>query len=108
MVSKVISGVVLIGLCSGCAVDGRLYTNKIVSYSEDFDRTPRGSKVCYIDDFKVKEPFSGYDVSAEWMTSSVYEQARNADIGEIYYADLKIFSVMFGIYSQKTLIIYGE
>lgn len=95
-------------LCSACALDGRLYTNKVVPYSEDFNQTPIGSKSCMVDDFKVKEPFTGINASAEWMTSSVYEKATEAGITKIYYADLRVFSLLGGIYSNKALIVYGD
>lgn len=85
-----------------------MYTNKVIPFSEDFINTPRGSKVCYIHDFKIKEPISGYNVSAQWMTSSVVEKARAAGIERIYYADLKIFNILSKIYSKKTLIVYGD
>jgi len=89
-------------------LDGRLYTSKTVTFSEDFKETPVGSKVCYVDDFKVQEPISGYNVNAQWMTSSVIEKARQAGITKIYYADLKVFTVLMGVYSKKTLVIYGD
>ena len=109
MAIKSIILLVLISFVSSCSMlDGRLYTNKVIPYSEDFKETPIGSKVCYVDDFKVKEPVSGYNISAEWMTSSVIEQARQEGISKIYYADLRVFSILMGIYSKKTLIVYGD
>lgn len=95
-------------VCSGCAVDGRLYTNKTIPYSTDFDRTSVGLKKCTIDDFKVKEPFSGLGVSAEWMNDSVLQKAKESGITTIHFADLKVLSVWFGIYTKKTLVVYGE
>jgi len=35
-------------------------------------------------------------------------EARKAGIEEIYFADLKVFSILLGIYSKKTLIVYGK
>lgn len=89
-------------------LDGRIYTNKTIAYSDDFNKTPIGSKVCYIEDFKIKEPVSGYNINAEWMTSSVVEQARQSGISKIYFADVKVFSILMGIYSKNTLVVYGE
>ncbi len=89
-------------------LDGRLYTSKTIHYSENFNETPVGSKVCYVDDFKVQEPVSGYNINAQWMISSVVEKARQAGITKIYYADLKVFSILMGIYSKKTLVVYGD
>ena len=89
-------------------MNGRLYTNKVVPYSQNFDNTKLGTKVCYISDFKIKEPFSGYNISAEWMTSSIILKAREAGISTIYYADLKVFSILSSLYTIKTLMIYGD
>ena len=102
----VISALLLI--CASCSVNGLLYTNKVIPYSDNFKETPIASKVCYVDDFKVKEPVSGFNLQAEWMTSAVINEARKAGIKEIHYADMKIFSVLLGLYTKKTLIVYGD
>ena len=108
MVNKAIIGCALLLLCTSCAIDGRLYTNKVIPYSSDFNLTPAGSKSCEIDDFKVKEPVSRFNISAEWMTSSVYEEANKAGITNIYYADLRKFSLLGGIFSKTVLIVHGD
>jgi len=108
MAIKYILPCLLLILFASCTTDGRLYTNKVIPYSDEFERTPIGSKRCFITDFKVKEPVSGYNISAEWMTSSVYEKVLEAGITKVYYADLKIFSILQGVYSKKTLIVYGD
>lgn len=95
-------------LCTSCAINGLLYTDIVVPVSDDFTQTPIGTKVCYIDDVKLKEPFSGFGLSAEWMSSSIYEKAREAGLEKIYYADMRILSVFRGIYKKQTLIVYGD
>jgi len=107
MVSKSILILLLI-FCSSCSIDGRLYTNKVVPFSEDFNKTKIGSKKFIIDDFKIKEPISGFNVTVEWMTSNLKESATKAGLKNIYYADLRVFSALLGIYSKKTLIVYGD
>lgn len=108
MATKLIVSSLLLLFCTSCSMDGRLYTNKVIPYSENFHESPKGAKVCYVEDFKVKEPVSGYNISAEWTTSAIIEKARSAGIEKIHYADLKIFSILMGIYSKKTLIVYGD
>ena len=108
MATKLILSFLIMLFCTSCSMDGRLYTNKVIPFSENFHETPKGSKICYVKDFKVKEPVSGYNISAEWTTSAIIEQARKAGIEKIHYADLKIFSVLLGIYSKRTLIVYGD
>jgi len=107
-VIKICLFVSLLLSCTSCSLNGRLYTNKVVPYSQNFDNTKLGNKVCYVTDFKVKEPFSGYNVSAEWMTSSIIQKAREAGISKIYYADMKMFSILSSLYTEKTLVIYGD
>jgi hypothetical protein len=94
--------------CCSCSMDGRLYTNKVVPFSEDFNRTKVGTKKFIIDDFKIKEPVSGFNITVEWMNSNLKESATKAGIKHIYYADLRVFSAFLGIYSKKTLIVYGD
>jgi len=67
-----------------------------------------GTKACYVDDYKVKEPLSGYDIQAEWMTSVVIQKAKDAGMQKLYYADLRVVTYLFGIYTNKTLIVYGD
>ena len=90
------------------SIDGRIYTDKVVPYAYNMNETPLATKVCYVKDFKVQEPVTGYNVQAEWMTSAVIEKAREAGIKQIHYADLRIFSILLGLYTRKTLIIYGD
>lgn len=106
--SKILLGCVVLLLCTSCAIDGRLFTSKVIPYSTDFNQTPAGSKSCEIDDFKVKEPVSRFNISAEWTTSSVYEKATEAGITNIYYADVRKFSILGGIFSKKVLIVHGD
>ena len=108
MANKILFGCAVLFLCTSCAMDGRLYTNKVSPYSNDFNQTPVGSKSCEINDFKIKEPFSRLRISAEWTTSSVYEKAKEAGITNIYYADVRKFSLLGGIYSKKVLIVHGD
>ena len=108
MATRLFILLLLMLLATSCSLDGRLYTNKVIPYSDDFNSTPVGTKVCYIDDFKVKEPITGYNVSAEWMRSNLLQEAQKAGLKKVYYADLKVFSILLGIYSKKTLIVYGE
>ncbi|MCM8538147.1 MAG: hypothetical protein NE334_19545 [Lentisphaeraceae bacterium] len=108
MATKSIILAVLMCLSSSCAIDGRLYTKKVMPFTENFHQTPVGSKVCYVDDFRIKEPVSGYNVSAEWMRSNLLTEAQKAEMTKIYYADVETFSFLLGIYTRKTLRIYGD
>ena len=96
----------IIPLITGCVSTGRLYTNIIMPYSTDFNHTPVGSNRCAVDFRRVTDPV--YGVSAEWSEDDIVGAAREWGITNFYYADMKIFSVMFGAYRCKTLIVYGD
>jgi len=76
--------------------------------TEEFDKTPVGSKACVVRSHKFREPVSGYGVTAEWDANTVRAAARRAGFTNIYYADLQTLSVCFGIYRQRVLIVYGD
>ena len=106
-IKQTICLIVMLSCCS-CTINGRLYTDKVVPFSENFHNTEVGTKSFIIDDFKVKEPISGYNISVEWMNSTLKEKATKAGIKNIHYADLRIFSVLLGVYSKNSLIVYGD
>lgn len=68
----------------------------------------RGKKRCEVRNHKVKSPLGDGQISAEWNTSVIAKAAREAGIEQIYYADKRTFSVLFGLYRRETLIIYGD
>jgi hypothetical protein len=47
-------------------------------------------------------------VSALWSNKAIAEACKEAGISKIYYADRRTFSVLFGSYRKRTLIIYGD
>lgn len=91
--------------CIGCGV---LYTNVVKPHSTDFNNTQIGSKHCTINDHKIKEPITGYSMSAEWITKEIAGAIKEAGIEKINYTEMKTFSVFFGAYKCKTLIVYGD
>ncbi|MBN1847868.1 MAG: hypothetical protein JW932_04715 [Deltaproteobacteria bacterium] len=94
----------LIVLFTGYACSGRLYSNTVRPYTTNFDNTPIGSKVCILRDHTVQVN----RVSAEWVTEHFADALRTAGIKKVYYAELKTFIILFGLYQRKTLIIYGD
>ena len=87
---------------------GQLYTNVIRPYSMDFHDTTVGAKRCVFDEYSVKEPVSGYNISVEWRAENIKTAARKGGIKRITCIDEQTFSVLFGIYKRKRLIIYGD
>ncbi|MBU0485705.1 MAG: TRL-like family protein [Proteobacteria bacterium] len=101
-------------LFSGCSgildtsPSGRLYTNIIRPHSLDFKRTAVGTKRCIIDEYKLQEPLTGYDLSVELTTDLILATAKEAGISKISFTELQTVSFLMGIYSRRRLIIYGD
>jgi TRL-like protein family len=93
---------------AGCAPVGLLYSNTVIPYSEEFHVTPVGTKTCAIKANQIKEPVTGYGVSAEWTTSYLLREAKKAGISDIDYIDKRTLSILNGLYKRETLIVHGD
>lgn len=93
---------------SGCAAPGLLYTDIVMPYTVDMNRTPVGSRRFTIDEYRIREPVSGYGIYALWQNREVQAAARQANITRIQHADRRTLSILGGVYRKRTLIIYGE
>lgn len=109
VIKGVVSLLLFLLLC-GCAKMqiALLYSNTVAPYSEEFAATPTGSKRCVINTHEIKDPLSGYSLTAEWSTSKILEQAHQAGIKKIDYIDLKTISILNGVYRRESLIVYGD
>ena len=108
MATKLLFWAAALLITAGCSVPGRLYTNTTEPYTKNFDLTPVGTKTLVLKDYRLKEPISGYSISAEWTTDYILTAAGRAGITNVYYADLHTFALFLGIYKRKELIIYGD
>lgn len=108
--STAINSVVLllVLLLSGCGQIALLYSNKVTPYSKEFNATRIGSKSCIIDTHKIRDPLSGYSLTAEWSTNKILNETRKAGIKKIYFIDLKTLSILNGLYRRESLIVYGD
>lgn len=83
-------------LTSGCVV-----TNVKIPLDTDLDKTQLGSK-------------TGESTSQSvlwlvaWGDSGTQAAAQAAGITTLLHADQKIFSVLFGLYSKQTTVVYGD
>lgn len=100
--------ILIVLVITGCAGPGLLYTDVITPYSLDSKGTPVGSRQCTVAEYRLREPVTRFGVSALWSNKAVAEACKEAGISEIYYADRRTFSVLFGSYRKRTLIIYGD
>ena len=99
---------VLLLLLSGCVSRPMLYSHVTEPATKKFQQTPVGSKQCLVHGYRVREPFTGHGISAEWDTHYLNQVALQAGITNVYYADIETLSIFFQIYQRRTLIIYGD
>lgn len=95
-------------LAAGCMRQGWIYSHTTEPYTESFCQTPVGSKRTVVEDFKVREPVSGYGISAEWGIRAVRDAACAAGMTNIYYADIETLSILSDLFRRRRLIVYGE
>lgn len=98
----------LLVACTGCASRALLYSRVTEPATENFRHAPVGKKQCSVPGYRVREPITGYGISAEWDTRYLKRAALEAGITNIYYADLETLSILFRVYQRRTLIIYGD
>lgn len=98
---------ILLG-CQACGLRGLIYSEWTEPYTKDFRQTPVGSLRVTVKDTRIEEPVSGYNLSAEWQIDVIIDAAREQGMTNIHYIDIEYFSVLGGIYSNKTFIVYGD
>jgi hypothetical protein len=108
LAAAIVSGVLLLGGCAGGAPTGLLYTKVTQPYMRDFHQTPVGSKRCILTDQQIKDVVTGSGMSVQWSEAAIRQAAREQGITTINHSDQELFSVLFGVYSRKQLIVYGD
>ena len=97
---------VMSALLSGC-VRGYLYTNTVEPYCTDMQSTPRAERRSDSGIMSVSIPrLPG--ARTVWSSNAIGDAAKQAGIREVYYCDLKRFSVLGGIYGSESLVVYGK
>lgn len=89
----------------GCTY-GLLYTSTTKPYVLNFDKTPNGITQPVGSAKMISIPTTA--ISAGWSNRAIGEAAKNAGLEEIYYADLQTFSILLGLWEQKSLQVYGR
>ena len=83
-------------MTSGC-----LYTDVKVPLDTDLDRTQLGSKV-------GESTSKGVMWLVAWGDAGTQAAAQNGGITTILHADRKVYSILFGLYSTQTTVVYGD
>jgi hypothetical protein len=83
------------------ALTGCLYADIKTPLDIDADKTAIGSKV-------GKSTIESVLWLVAWGDASTDAAAKNGNISVIYHMDRESFSILFGLYSKSTTIVYGE
>jgi hypothetical protein len=103
-----VAGLFTWALLSGCgSIRGAVYENYRMPYTVDLDETPVSFNAGTGKIIEVKEPFTGYDITAEFNSNAVGDIARQHGITKVYWADIEMFNLL-GVWKEKRLFIYGE
>jgi hypothetical protein len=93
---KILVLTALVLFCSGCA-----YTNIQMPLDKDFDKTELG---------ELQGEASTHSVLylVSWGDSGSKAAADQGNVKLIRHADRKILSVLFGLYTRMTTVVYGD
>jgi hypothetical protein len=89
----------LVVLC--CSVSGCLYSNIRFPLDEDLWKTELGSKVGVASNHSVAWLVA-------WGDAGVKEAAKNGSITTINHMDMGVKSYLFGLYTRRDTIVYGD
>ena len=107
MATSILRSAAIVCLLSlgGC---GLLYTDVTVPLVVNMHNTPNvdTSKQTELSQEKVMEPFFGIQVEVDSI--AIGDAAKKTGLHEVYYADLRTVSVLFGIYVKRTIIVTGN
>ena len=93
----------LSGCLTGWGPIGLIYKNATVPLDANLTETPAYQEGG--DDNTKRIQYAG--LSIDWDSNAIGEIAKAKGMGKVYYADLKIFSIL-GIWTQTTVEAYGQ
>jgi len=82
-------------------INGCLYANVKTPLDIDVDKTEIGNKI-------GTSTVQSVLWLVAWGDASTEAAAKNGNISVIHHIDQEVFSVLFGLYSKGTTIVYGE
>lgn len=94
--SVLLAGIVVLFLSSGC-----LYTNVHTPLDTDLQETELGDKIGKSHAYSVLWLVA-------WGDAGTAAAARDGGITQINHMDAEVFSVLFGLYTRTTTVVYGE
>jgi hypothetical protein len=88
-------------MLAAIVLTGCLYSNVKAPLDTDLDRTTLGSKVGRASSYSVLWLFS-------WGDAGTAAAARDGGIASVNHMDLEVFSILFGLYTRTTTLVYGD
>jgi hypothetical protein len=90
-----------VGFLAALLLTGCLYVKVKAPYDTDLDQTVLGDK---------KGESQMYSVLwlVAWGDAGTAAAAKNGGITTVNHMDVEVFSVLFGLYSKTTTIVYGK
>lgn len=80
---------------------GCLYSNVKAPFDTDLDKTVLGPREGKASSYSVLWLFS-------WGDAGTAAAAKNGGIETINHMDVEVFSILFGLYSRTSTIVYGD
>ena len=103
-----IGSLLLLPGCTYSSGYGWAYTNVRLPRSTDFHNTPVGSKSFCVNQYRIKEPVTGYDLTTEWDTSEIKKEAAKAGVKQIHYSETRIQSYLGETFKKTQIFFYGD
>lgn len=94
--SRTVVLLLLAMLLSGC-----VYTNIQRPLGTEYNRTELGTKTGQASSYALLWLFA-------WGDAGTRAAAENGHLKVIRHADIKVFSLLFGLYSEVTTVVYGD
>jgi len=91
-----IAALVLMFLATGC-----LYTHVLTPYDTNLDKTVLGQKI-------GKASMHSVLWLVAWGDASTAAAAKQGNLAVVNHMDHELLSVVFGIYTESTTIVYGD
>ena len=96
IITLFICSLLLISSLTGCA-----YVNTRSPYDNNLDETTLGSKIGQASNHSVLWLFA-------WGDASYAAAAENGEISVLKHSDVEYYTVLFGLYMRRTIIVYGD
>jgi hypothetical protein len=93
--------VALVVLCSLFLLSGCLYTNVLTPFDTDLNKTVLGAKQGAASNQSVLWLVA-------WGDASTAAAAKQGGITTVNHMDREVFSILFGLYTKTTTIVYGD